>query len=274
MTDKLKILCFILFLQPAVVPGLYGQDIQLADSSKDYKSLIRIGENLTYIVKYAFLNIGEINIIVEKKDTLKGRNIYKSKAYIDSYEGLPFVNMHQVYQSWFDSTLFPVYFEGEMYKDEDTTFTKYYFINDSLVHVVKGNLNPSKTFLDTVINLHMRFQDGFSLLYFARFNFRQKDTTLVGCFINEDTAETKIEYYRQSEPVSIDAVDYDIDCLKLTGETNFTGIFGLTGHFEGWFSNDAYLVPILARLNVIIGSISVELIDWKDKKWMPPEYKN
>ncbi len=267
-----KILILIVLMFAAIPVNLYPQQ---ADSIKTYSidDRLRVGEELTYIVKYAFINLGELKTVIESKDTIDGKVIYKTIAYIDSYEGLPFVDLHQIYKSWFDSTLFPVYFEGVMFYDEDTTFTKYFFTDDSIVHVIKGSLNPTVIYMDTVVNLHQRFQDGLSLLYYARFNFDKNDTTTVGCYINEDTSTTQINYYPEREAISIDAVDYDIDSRRLDGFTNFTGIFGLTGDFEGWFSNDIYLVPVVARLNVLIGSVVVELIDWNDKNWQPPEYK-
>jgi hypothetical protein len=48
----------------------------------------------------------------------------------------------------------------------------------------------------------------------------------------------------------------------------------MTGNFEGWFSNDKYAVPIRAKLNVIIGSVDLELIKWNSELWNPPLYKN
>ena len=72
--------------------------------------------------------------------------------------------------------------------------------------------------------------------------------------------------------MDIDAVDYDIACVRLDGETEFRGIFGLTGYFEGWFSDDESAVPIVAKMQVIIGSIKLELKQWKKKGWMPPKY--
>ena len=74
--------------------------------------------------------------------------------------------------------------------------------------------------------------------------------------------------------MDIDAVDYDISCVRLDGETEFRGIFGLTGYFEGWFSNDQQAVPIVAKMEVLIGSITLELEHWKKKGWMPPKYQD
>jgi hypothetical protein len=96
----------------------------------------------------------------------------------------------------------------------------------------------------------------------------------VPVFINEKYEKTYINFYHEVEDMDIDAVDYDISCVRLDGETEFRGIFGLTGYFEGWFSNDQYAVPIIAKMEVLIGSITLELKHWKKKGWMPPKYQD
>ncbi|MFC2119598.1 hypothetical protein ACFLQ4_00865, partial [Bacteroidota bacterium] len=107
---------------------------------------LHLGDEFTYIVKYAFLNLGELRIKVYEKDTVDEKIIYKSVAYIDSYEGLPFVNLHQVYESWFDSSFQPIYFQAYMYYEQDTSYTKYYFKEDNLVQILKGKLHTQKVF--------------------------------------------------------------------------------------------------------------------------------
>jgi hypothetical protein len=244
---------------------------------KKYTSLdnkLHIGDEFTYIVKYAFLNLGELQIKVYAKDTVDEKIIYKSVAYIDSYEGLPFVNLHHIYESWFDSTLHPVYFQAFMFYEEDTSYTKYYFKEGNLVHILKGKFHEQKASLDTVVNLDSSYQDGLSILFFARFNIDRNESLVVPCFVNEDTASAIINYYFDQENVSIDAINYDVNSFKIDGETMFTGIYGLTGYFEGWFTNDEYQLPIAAELEVIIGHISIELMDWNKNKWQPPEFKD
>ena len=76
---------------------------------KKYTSLdnkLHIGDEFTYIVKYAFLNLGELQIKVYAKDTIDKKIIYKSVAYINSYEGLPFVHLHQLVRFIFTTNLF------------------------------------------------------------------------------------------------------------------------------------------------------------------------
>ena len=64
----------------------------------------------------------------------------------------------------------------------------------------------------------------------------------------------------------------DISSLYLEGFAYFTAVFGLTGDFSGWFSNDTAKIPLRAKLQVKIGSVSLELKCWKRKNWKPPQY--
>jgi len=251
---------------------LYPQnEISISNDTVHAPKLL-VGEEYTYVVKYAFMNLGELRINVFAKDTIDGKIIYKSRAYIDSYEGLPFVDMHQIHESWFDSSLFPVYFQALILNENDTSYTRYFFQNDNSVHVIKGKMNSTKAVTDTVINLDKRFQDGLSLLFKARFNFGFSHTNLFPCYIGEDTSSAIINYYNENENISIDAVNYKIKSLRLDGFANFSGIFGFTGYFEGWFSDDEFHVPLTADVQVLIGDVTLELIDWKNELWQPPAY--
>ncbi len=239
-----------------------------------FEQRFTVGEEFTYIVKFAFLDLGEIKTKIYAKESIEGKTIYKSIVKINSYDGLPFVNIHQDYESWFDSTLYPVYFQAYLYDEKDTNYVKYYFQENNLVHVIKGKLRKNKPYLDTLVALQKRYLDGLSLLYFARYHFNGNQIVTLPCYVNEDTTSTIINYHTDKEEVEIVEVDYDIDCLMLDGRTNFTGIFGLTGEFEGWFSNDKYRIPIKANLEVLIGSVTVELMRWRKIKWNPPEIRD
>lgn len=232
-----------------------------------------IGEDLTYVVKYAFFNLGEVRFKVLEKTKIRNKTVYKTIAYIDSYPDLPFVSLHQIYESYIDSSLFPLKFSANIFGD-DTVFVNYDFIGASKVEMQKGKLGSSKLWLDSTSYTQHRMQDGLSILYFARMNFGEDRTVAVPCFVNEKEEKAIINFFTETEPVSIDAVDYEIDCRRLDGKTDFVSVYGLTGNFEGWFSNDQFSVPIRAKMNVIIGSINLELIKWNEKLWNPPSYKN
>jgi hypothetical protein len=95
----------------------------------------------------------------------------------------------------------------------------------------------------------------------------------LACFVNEKMNYTSMHSYTDISSVNIDAVHYGISCVRLDGNMNFISVFGLTGYYEGWFSNDEASVPIVAKLKVLIGNVRVELKSWKRPGWMPPKYK-
>src|SRR3972149_6937583 len=126
-----KILFFILSITVLNSGFLFSQIDGTSHTNTSLDQRLRIGEEFTYLVKYAFLNLGEVRIKVYAKEKLTGKTIYKTIAYIDSYEGLPFVDMHQIYESWIDSNLCPVFFQALIFSDEDTSYTKYFFKDDN-----------------------------------------------------------------------------------------------------------------------------------------------
>ena len=274
MNSRLKGFSILSFSFLFSLQILFAQEDGSSNVSVPFEKRFTVGEELTYIVKFAFLDLGEIKTKLYAKELINGKSIYKSIVKINSYDGLPFVNIHQDYESWFDSTLYPVYFQAYIYDEEDTIYVKYYFQENNIVHVIKGKLRKNKPYLDTLVNLHKKYVDGLSLLYFARYFFNGNQTVTVPCYVNEDTTSTLIAYHTEPEDIEIDEVDYDIDCVMLDGRTNFTGIFGLTGEFEGWFSNDRYRIPIKANLEVLIGSVTVELMRWRKIKWNPPKIRD
>ncbi len=235
---------------------------------------LQAGEDLTYIVSYSLLKLGEVRIKILDAREMDGSMVYRAAAYMDSYSNIPFVNLHQIYESTFFEDNTPLKFRGIVKGDEYTTFTDYdYNYKDSLIRVKKGKVKPYKLWTDSSANAEKIYQDGLSILFYARMNFGGEKTVDVPCFVNERKVSTKINYYTEVSGVSIDAVDYEIACVRLDGETDFVSVFGLTGYFQGWFSNDSALIPIVAEMKVIIGNVKLELVKWNRKGWMPPEYE-
>jgi hypothetical protein len=113
-------------------------------------------------------------------------------------------------------------------------------------------------------------QDGLSLFFYAREHAHQNMQVKIPTFIDTNEVTTNISFGVERSEEEIDAIDYPVDVVKLEGRADFVGVFGLTGAFEGMFSNDIAGIPITARLKVILGSIRVELRKWNRGDWMPP----
>lgn len=267
---KKNVASFILFFIIIAFAGEKGREINFRFIS-DKK--LEAGEELKYVVSYSLLKIGEVKIKVKEKKEVNGKYYYSAAAYIDSYSGIPFVNLHQIYETVLNSDYYSTYFKGLVKHDDYTTYTEYDFQYDkSLVQIKKGKVYPRELWTDSTAQIENELHDGLSILYFARMNSGVKKSINLSCFVNEETAGIKINFYKDNMPVEIDAVNYEVDCVRLDGSTDVVSIFGLTGYFEGWFSNDEASIPILAKMKVIIGNVRLELKEWKRNGWNPPKY--
>ncbi|MDE3059368.1 MAG: DUF3108 domain-containing protein, partial [Bacteroidota bacterium] len=113
-------------------------------------------------------------------------------------------------------------------------------------------------------------QDGLSLFYYARGHVHQKSSVDVPTFVDEKLVNTHINFLNKISAVTIDSVNYPIRTVELNGRVDFVGIFGMTGAFHGWFSDDDAAIPIVATMKVILGSVHIELVKWKRPGWAPP----
>lgn len=271
---RLKYLLFLfLFLY---FSGFKSEHFRIPDNIKSQTFIekeMQVGEEISYVVKYSFIKLGEVKLKILSVKGKDGRQVYKTKAFIDSYPGIPFVSLHQVYESDFDQGQYADFFRSTEKEKNYVKFTEYYFnYKDKKLRVRKGKYNPFQIWTDSTTRINKYYQDGLSLFYYARMNTGQNKNVNVPCFVTESFENTKINFYQKIEPIKIDAVDYDISCVRLDGSTNFVSIYGLTGNFEGWFTNDKYAVPTIAKMKVIVGNVTLELKEWKKKNWQPPKY--
>src|SRR3989304_4808416 len=93
---KFQIVFITLFL--SLVPQYNNSKTEIESGFFSKKSLA-VGEELTYLVTYSFMELGEVRIKIRDKKEVNGKTYYSTIAYIDSYSGIPFVNIHQTYES-------------------------------------------------------------------------------------------------------------------------------------------------------------------------------
>ena len=105
----------------------------------------------------------------------------------------------------------------------------------------------------------------------ARKYVHSKRNLKIPTLLEVDTVTTSIFFSGEKESVSIDAINYPVKTVHFTGKADWTGIYGLSGKFEGWFSDDTECVPIKAKMNVYVGNVVLELKSWKRNYWTPPK---
>jgi hypothetical protein len=239
--------------------------------------MLLVGEDIEYKVSYSFFNLGRIRLQVLDKWEQDGRTIYRALCSIDSNPGIPFVDLHIRFTSEFDEEIFSYTWISADSSKEKIFYRRFTFDNDSLRAIVEQGTKPARSTykvekVDT-FRVTDKCQDGLSLFYFARRHVRKEHQVNIPTFIDTSQVNTFINFTNKIEPIEIDAADYPVETVHFIGEANFVGVFGLSGGFTGWFSNDTARVPLLARMKVILGSVKVELERWNRAGWQPPRYR-
>lgn len=240
-------------------------------------AMLQVGEELEYKVSYSFFTIGTIRIQVKNKEQRNGRTVYKANAIIDSNPSLDWlVELHIRFTTEIDEDVFSYSWVGDDSSKKEINFRRFNFEYDqNRLLYEKGKKLPTGErkveFLDTV-NVTEKCQDGFSLFFYAREHVKEKLPVHVPTFIENKQVSTFINFMNKRTDMDIDAVDYPVDVIAFDGKADYVGVFGMTGGFRGWFSNDEARVPIVARMNVILGSIKIQLMKWNRPGWQPPKY--
>jgi hypothetical protein len=252
---------------------------QNSEQAGQIERMLQVGEELEYSVHYSFFNIGTIRFKVTNREERNGRVIYRAYAFMDSNPSLSWlVDLHIRFYSEMDQDAFTYQWLSEDSTSKITTYRKMHF--DYEMHKMyfewgkklkTGEYNKEG---ERTINITNNCQDGLSLFYYAREHAREKRQTKIPTYIDTNEVSTNINFGIEHVEEDIDAVKYPIDVMKLDGRADFVGVFGLTGGFEGVFTNDAAGIPITARMKVILGSVKVELKNWKRDNWIPPQAVN
>ena len=230
------------------------------------------GEELKYVVYYGFVKLGEVKMKITGDNTQGSNKVYSAWSEMKSYKGIPFVTLNSVFETEmvFDGKdLYSRKFKATDYKDDAVITIEYNFNYDSnYVYVLKNNNGKIERDEKINFNQNVKFQDGLSLFYKARINSFSSEDFLIPIFMNE--AETSVNYYFSSmkEEVSI-SIEDDIRSIRSNGVANFEGVFGLSGEFGGWFSDDEARVPLKAQFNVILGNVTLELDSFSRTGWKP-----
>jgi hypothetical protein len=272
-------------LQIAAGFTLQNEKLSARSSNQDLEHgqqnerMLQVGEELEYSVQYSFFNIGTIHFKVTHKEERNGRVIYHAYAIMDSNPSLSWlVDLHVRFYSEMDQDAFTYQWLSEDSTSKKTSYRKMHFDYEThKMHYEWGEklrTGKYKKSGERTISISNNCQDGLSLFYYAREHAWEKKQTKNPTFVDTNEVTTKINFGIEHLEEDIDAVHYPVDVMKLDGHADFVGVFGLTGGFEGVFSNDVAGIPITARMKVILGSIKVELKNWKRDNWIPPTAEN
>jgi hypothetical protein len=228
------------------------------------------GEELLYEVSYLGIKLCKIKIVTEKIDFVGKVPAYKAKAYIDTYR-IPYVNFNGVFESWIDRSLIftnQIVINSKL-RNNPWEYQKVLFDYKGS-NVIHGKWQNSRQIYDKKFTTKEKWCDPISLLFLVRNYANQKKYFKVATMMDVRNFYVSLNITGRRENIDIDACNYPVRSVYLNGNADFKGVYGLSGNFEGWVSDDDSRVPLKGKVDVTIGKVTIELIKWKRLSWMPP----
>ncbi len=236
--------------------------------SQDKEFRWQIGEELTYKVKWSFIRLGTLRLLVDDITTIDDTPLYHVRLHIDSNPVLFFVNMHSEYESFIDDQLRVRLFLADEKIDNIVYKTEYRFdYNNKIIHAQYTSMkDPTQTIIKE-IKFDDLIVDGTGMVFYARSNLHHTRTDTLTSLFEANFGKVMINFKGKKGNIKIDALPKSFETYYADGVVEMKAIAGLTGPFKGWFATDEQRPPLKAEMKVFIGSVIVELEAWKN--WTP-----
>lgn len=212
------------------------------------------GEKLSYRLKYGFLSAANGVLSVNKsKLQFSNKNVYHLSAYGQTSSGFSiFYTVKNKYDSYIDGSTYQPYLYTENIRENNYTRQEYATF-DHRNHTVKGAKGTFKSPTSQLFDL-------VSAYYFARnldlASLKSGDSFKIPYFLNDEVAELKVTYVGTEK---IKTALGTLDCIKLNPEIKPGRIFKKDSKLYLWVTNDGNRIPVKAQVEILIGSVTMEL---------------
>lgn len=222
-----------------------------------YHNAFQAGEKLEYKVRYGFIQAGEISIEVRPTSrTFNGRKVHHIVGVGKTVSAFSwFYKMEDRYESYVDvDGVFPWQFERDLEESNYSTQKKYRFYQDK---------KAVETHKDQTFATPHGVQDMISAFYYARtLDFQSAKSGqifTVQSFMDEEMFDLKVRYLGKE---TIKTKKGTFRCLKFVPHVQEGRVFKDDESVVIWVSDDANKIPILAKADIAVGSIKIELDEY------------
>lgn len=248
--------------------------ILTAFATKDRMRTVRnesftAGEVLKYKVHYGLITAAEATIDVSKNIyTINGRPTYRATVYGRTTSSFDiFIKVRDTWQSYIDTVaIVPQRFhrnieEGSYRKKETIDFNHY---SNTAAVKMKKKKDPEKSSIHKVTD---NVQDIVSGFYYLRtFNYdnmhKGEKFTIKG-FFDEENFDMEVTYKGRE---TVDTKAGKIKAIKLVPKMPKNELFKGENSIAVYLSDDDNKVPVLIEAEMFVGSLKVDLYDYKNLK--------
>lgn len=243
--------------------GLFLSDksVKAQSSPNLIAAPFQVGEELKYKFKYGIFNCAEGVMKVEESQ--KEFNHVKPYRLVAKGETVSAVAMIMKVRNRYDSyvnpaTLKPFLFtesvrEGDYKRDSYASFDH----KNKIVNSNKGSFPIGDNTLDVL-----------SVLYYARSldltGVKKGGTLKFDFFLNDETLPIAVTYLGTE---TIKTAFGKVECLKFTPSVVEGRVFRKNSKMYLWVTNDANRVPVKAEVEILIGSLRLDLTGYKNLKY-------
>lgn len=212
------------------------------------------GEKLYYKLKYGFVTAATGVLSVNTSDLeLSTKNIFHLNAFGQTASGFSiFYNVRNNYDSYIDKNTYMPYLYIEDIKENNYRRQEYATF-DHKTRTVKGAKGTFKSPYPQMFDL-------VSAYYFSRnldlSSLKIGDSFKLPYFLNDEITEFKVTYVGTEK---IKTALGTLDCIKFNPEIKPGRIFKKNSKLYLWVTNDGNRIPVKAKVEILIGSITMEL---------------
>ena len=246
----MKRLYTILILVFVLAVNTYGQTLPYL-SNPTFKE----GEKLTYKLKYGIISAATGTLEVKKSSkTFSNPNIFQLSAFGETSGAFSvFYTVKNQYDSYIDGNNYLPYLYTEDIKEGRYTRVE----NATFDHKNKTVTGRKGTFKSS----NAQFFDLLSAYYFSRnldfSGLKKNDSFKITYYLNDTIAQLGVKY------IGVEKIKTSlgtIECIKLSPEISPGRIFKKNSQLFLWVTNDGNRIPVKAKVDILIGSITMELV--------------
>lgn len=247
---KIKSLFFLLlFLAGA---GYAGEN----EFRKVVNDAFKVGEKLTFDVKYGFVTAGVATMEIPRLKKISGRQAYHITFNVNSVPSFDwFYKVRDRYETYLDKEgLFPWRFEQHIREGGySRDFSAFFDHKKGVAKTSEGQYEIPKYVNDIV-----------SAFYLARTfdytNMKKGDRVKLHNFYKDKVYPLDVVYHGK-EKVTVPAGTFN--CFIVEPLVQEGGLFKTEGNILVYLTDDALKIPIKVKTKVIIGSIDAELTNYE-----------